>query len=131
MRGGWCVCAALAGCAHAAAPPAQLPFEPGVVLVVDNTTTQPLAVYFIEKHTHTRLGEVAPQTLGRLPVRASLLNGRMAFRVYAFRGVEGCPVARVVDSRLSMTPRISVTAGDTIVSSYLPGDACRLKAAPR
>ena len=102
------------------------------MLIVDNQTTHQVGVYFIERASHVRLGTADPQSEARMPVRRATLNGRNVFRVYAFRGQEPCPVARLIDITSSQTPRMIVTATDTVMSAYLPADGCiRKSATPR
>lgn len=119
-------CALAAGCAHTAR--SALPQEPGITLVVQNATSTQLQIYFIEQQVHTRIGEVAPSSEGRVFVRQALLGARTWFRIYAFRGIEPCPVARVIDISLSRTPRLIVTDSDVSANGELLGDACRPRA---
>lgn len=113
-------------CSPRAAPLAPRPGdEVAAILLIDNTTTHNVSVYFVDRTTHVRLGSVEPRSEGRVPVRKTVLQNRNVFRVYAFRGQDACPVARLVDIATSRTPRITVTATDTVLSAYLPGDGCR------
>jgi hypothetical protein len=103
--------------------------DDGVVLIVENRTSEVVRVFFVEAHSHTRLGSVPASVDAPLTVRPHLLHGRRSFRIYAFRGAEPCPVARVLDLDVSKTPRITVAPSDTVVRHYLPGDACVNKGA--
>ncbi|MGQ0815737.1 MAG: hypothetical protein ACT4O1_14975 [Gemmatimonadota bacterium] len=118
---------AAAACSTKAPPPAPQSADARVVLTIENLTDRVLGVYLVEHQSHTRLGTVAARAHVHIPVRAALLGERSSFRVYAFRGAEACPVARFIDLRFSTQPRITVTAADTVLSGYLPADACRLK----
>lgn len=122
-------CVLFAACAKPSPSP-PTPSAPGVLadiaatLVVDNVTRDSVGVFLIDGPAHIRLGRIAPVSEGRLPVKRTLLNGRTSFRVYAFRGMEACPVARVIDISTSTTPRMTVGPTDTVLSGYLPADAC-------
>ena len=111
----------------APAPTPPPPEEDAIFLTVENTTPLALGVFFAEQRSHTRLGQVDSLSTARLRVGMALLKNRSRFRVYAFRGPEPCPVARMIDLTVSRTPRIIVTTADTVVGDYLPGDACRLR----
>ncbi len=118
----------LTGCAHAANDLQKpVPDDVAVMLIVQNSTPREVAVYFIDQTSHVRLGRAAGNSEARLPVRRVLLNGRTSFRVYAFRGQEPCPVARVLELDTTRISRITVTRADTVVSAYLAGDACHAK----
>ena len=116
------------GCSRNEPPPAPAPTPlPEFVLVVNNTTSQNVAVFFAEQKSHTRVGRVDAQRESRLPVQPYLLQKSPRVRVYMFRGPEPCPVARIVDFSISKTPRVTVATTDTVLSAYLPADGCRSK----
>lgn len=115
----------MVGCAHSATPgPSPIDDDVAVTLVVENATRDSVGVYFIDGPMHVRLGRVAPLTDATLPVRKALLRNRLMFRVYAFRGAEACPVARVIDITASRTPRMTVSRSDSVLAGYLAFDAC-------
>ena len=115
------------GCTRTPAPAQAAPPEEDVIFItIENQTPVALGVFFAEPESHTRLGHVDSTSVARLRVRTALLNYQTRFRVYAFRGPEACPVARMIDLSVSRTPRIVVTTTDSVVGDYLPGDVCRL-----
>ena len=99
--------------------------HPEFVLVVNNVTDSVVAVFIAEAKSHTRIGNVAALTESRLPVKPFFLSKGPRLRLYMFRGPEPCPVPRVVDFSVSKTPRVTITPTDTVLSAYLPADACR------
>ena len=104
--------------------PTPLPSDLAAILTVDNTTPSEVGVYFIDGPTHFRLGTAPARKETALTIRKATLGERLSFRVYAFRGQEPCPVARVIDLQSKRTPRITVAVTDTVYSGYLPGDSC-------
>ena len=118
----------LGACSQKKAPLPPVPEpapEPEFILVVNNVTDSAVAVFVAEAKSHTRIGNVASRSESRLAVKPYLLARGPRLRVYMFRGPEPCPVPRVVDFSVSKTPRVTVAPSDTVLSAYLPADACR------
>lgn len=105
-------------------PPVQVQSDIVAVLYISNVTPQEVGIYFVDDKSHSRIGLVAPQSESSIPIRNTLLRGRSVFRIYAFRGKEPCPVARIIDISASKTPRVTVAMSDTVVSGYFSTDAC-------
>ena len=122
------IAALLCSCSQKKMPLPPLPepsTQPEFFLVVNNVTDSAVAVFVAEAKSHTRIGNVAALTESRLPVKPYFLSKGPRLRVYMFRGPEPCPVPRVIDFSVSKTPRVIVTPTDTVLSAYLPADACR------
>lgn len=119
-------CFAMASCARNPGPPAPVAAgdDVALVLLIENTTPHQVGVYLIDQKMHVRLGTVKARSESRLPVRKAQLRNRSQFRIYAFRGAEACPVARLIDVTASRTPRVTVAVSDSVVSGYLPNDGC-------
>lgn len=116
----------IASCSRNPGPPAAVPAgdDVAVILFIENTTPHQVGVYLIDQKSHVRLGTVKANSESQLPVRKAQIQNRNQFRIYAFRGAEACPVARLIDATASLTPRVTVAVSDTVVSGYLPNDGC-------
>ena len=117
---------AIAACAKQPRPVA-VDRPPDFAVVVENETAETVGVFLFEQKSRPRLGVAAPNRTTVVPVANYYVARAAPMRLYLFRGPEPCPVARMVDFRYSRTPRITVTTTDTVVSAYLPGDACRVR----